>query len=62
MKDMVLNYNAHAFHERVAAFLNKGKSNRLTPNDLSWVGHKLFLHPAPEPNDVDWEFVHVPTI
>jgi hypothetical protein len=41
--------------------MNNGKSDFLKPTDLSWLDYKLFLFQAPEPNDVDWEFVHVTT-
>lgn len=26
-----------------------------------WGKYKLFIEEAPEPDDVDWEFVHIPT-
>lgn len=57
----MLKNNEHTTRERIAAYVNRGRSTELTYNDLSWMDHKLFLHPAPEPNDVDWEFVHVST-
>ena len=61
MKDEVLKNNEHTFSERLAAYMNRGRSDALTYNDLSWLDHKLFLSAAPEPNDVDWEFVHITT-
>lgn len=61
MKDEVLKNNEHTLSERLIAYMNRGRSDALTYNDLSWLDHKLFLQPAPEPNDVDWEFVHITT-
>ena len=30
-------------------------------DDLMWNKNKLFIEQAPEPDDVDWEFIHVST-
>lgn len=61
MKSDVYDNNAHTKSERISAYMNDGKSRELTHKDLSWFDQKLFLEPAPEPTDVDWEFVHVST-
>lgn len=61
MKDRVLNDNRHTMTERLCSFVNRGRTPDLTHEDLSWHEQKLFLEPAPEPNDVDWEFIHITT-
>lgn len=61
MKDKVLQDNTHTWSERLCAFFNRGKSSSLTHEDLSWHDQKLFIEPAPEPNDIDWEFIHIST-
>jgi hypothetical protein len=38
-----------------------GKVPNLTDKDLSWHGNKIFIEQAPEPNDIDWEFMHIST-
>lgn len=61
MKDRVLHDNTHTFKERVYAFFNKGKSLNLVSDDLIFQDQKLFIEAAPEPNDIDWEFLHITT-
>ncbi|CAD8055184.1 unnamed protein product [Paramecium primaurelia] len=61
MKQLVLQDNPHTQWERMRSHINRGKLKSLTNNDLQWHGQKLFLEQAPEPNDVDWEFIHITT-
>lgn len=42
------------FNEGITADPNKEKG-------LILEGHKLYCEEAPEPNDVDWEFIHIQT-
>ena len=30
-------------------------------DDLTWDGNKLFIEESPEPDDIDWEFIHIET-
>ncbi|CAK64341.1 unnamed protein product (macronuclear) [Paramecium tetraurelia] len=61
MKNLVLQENQHTQLERMKSYWNKGKLEGLSENDLSWHDQKLFIEQAPEPNEVDWEFIHVKT-
>ncbi|CAD8147563.1 unnamed protein product [Paramecium octaurelia] len=61
MKQLVLQENPHTQLERIKSHWNRGKLSGLGNEDLSWQGQKLFLEQAPEPNDVDWEFIHITT-
>ena len=47
--------------ERMECFFNGGVLNNIKPEDLTWDGYKLFIEESPEPNDIDWEFIHIPT-
>jgi hypothetical protein len=62
MKAKVLEHNQHGFFERVVSYFQKGMTPNLNESELQWNGHKLFVAQAPEPNAVDWEFIHVPTL
>lgn len=42
-------------------YFTKGKSKYYNDKDLMWDDHKLFVEEAPEPDDVDWEFLHINT-
>ena len=48
-------------YERMNIFFNAGITKNLSENELAWNNHKLIIEEAPEPNDVDWEFIHVTT-
>lgn len=62
MKKVVLQHNRHTFLERIKAFFNNGKTNpEEDSNDLILEERKLYCEEAPEPNEVDWEFIHIPT-
>ncbi|CAD8048026.1 unnamed protein product [Paramecium sonneborni] len=61
MKNKVLSENPHTQFERMKSYLNQGKLPNLQANDLAWHNQKLFIEQAPEPNEVDWEFIHVKT-
>lgn len=61
MRDEVLRNNGHTWNDRFTAYRNDGKADSLKPHELSWMNHKLFIELAPEPNDIDWEFIHVKT-
>jgi hypothetical protein len=61
MKDLVLEQNTFTPFERMKAYYNKGKKQNPEPDELILEGNKLYCEQAPEPNDVDWEFVHIPT-
>ncbi|CAD8136214.1 unnamed protein product [Paramecium pentaurelia] len=61
MKTKVLNENPFTQLERMRSYWNKGKLPGITEKDLSWHNQKLFIEQAPEPNEVDWEFIHVKT-
>jgi hypothetical protein len=43
------------------SYMHKGKLPGLSEDTLAWEGQKLFVEEAPEPNDVDWEFIHCST-
>jgi hypothetical protein len=43
------------------SYWHGGKLPGLGEDVLAWEGHKLFIELAPEPNDVDWEFIHCST-
>jgi hypothetical protein len=47
--------------ERLRCYFNDGKLNNMGASVLQWEGKKLFIEEAPEPNDVDWEFIHCST-
>lgn len=34
----------------------------LSEDVLQWHDQILFLDPAPEPNDIDWNNIHIPTV
>ena len=38
-----------------------GIKDNPSADELILEGHKLYCEQAPEPNDVDWEFLHVTT-
>ena len=61
MKSKVLEQNIHTASERICAWFNKGKTPGISQGDLSWNDQKIFVEQAPEPNDVNWEFIHVET-
>ena len=61
MRNEVLKYNDHSWIDRLTAYYKNGKANFLTPRELGWMNSKLFLELAPEPNDIDWEFIFVRT-
>lgn len=61
MKNLVLGSNQHSFIERVMTFFNQGRSKTLKSNDLQWLEHRIFVEQAPEPNDIDWENIHITT-
>ncbi|CAD8069040.1 unnamed protein product [Paramecium sonneborni] len=61
MKQLVLQDNPHTQWERMRSHINRGQLRSLSNQDLQWQGQKLFLEQAPEPNDVDWEFIHITT-
>jgi hypothetical protein len=60
-KREVLDTNTHTSMERFKCFMNNGRLKDFKEEDLTWDGNKLFLDEAPEPNDIDWEFVHSST-
>lgn len=43
------------------SYYSNGKLNNIKEEDLIWDGNKLFIEEAPEPNEIDWEFIHVET-
>jgi len=45
----------------VESYYSNGKLSNLKEEDLTWDGNKLFIEEAPEPNEVDWNFIHVET-
>ena len=47
--------------ERIECYFNNGMLNNIKPDDLTWDGNKLFIEESPEPNDIDWEFIHIST-
>lgn len=57
---MILRYNTTSFQERVKIFFAGGVSN-VKPSDLQWGKQKLLCEQAPEPNEIDWESIHIPT-
>lgn len=57
----MLNHNPHTFWEKVECYYSGGKLNNIKEEDLTWDGNKLFIEEAPEPNEVDWEFIHIET-
>ena len=63
MKDWVLENTSYTNWGRMRAFFKKGtgywSENR--PNEVFWNNNPLFIELAPEPNDVDWEFIHTST-
>jgi hypothetical protein len=61
MRDLVIKENKHSRFERLVSYCNKGKTFGTTHEDLTWNGRKLFIEAAREPNDIDWEFIHVST-
>ena len=42
-------------------YLNDGKLLAPGPDDLTWYGNKLFIDECPDPDDIDWEFIHIET-
>lgn len=42
-------------------FLSGGKHSNPTGGEIMMGENKLYCEEAPEPNDVDWEFVHIST-
>ena len=58
MKAAVIEHNPWTDLERIRTYLNKGKTPGVDESTLAWEGNKLFIEAAPEPNDVDWEFIH----
>jgi hypothetical protein len=61
MMNLVLERNKHTHLDRIEAFLTGGRSNNLKDGGLCWLEHRLLLEKAPEPNDVNWEFIHTST-
>lgn len=61
MKQTVLQCNKFTNWERIKAFFNQGLAVNPGPNELVLEGRKLYCEEAPEPNDVDWEFIHIQT-
>lgn len=61
MKNEVLAYNTFTGWERFKAYTSGGKHSNPYGNELMMGDNKLYCEPAPEPNDVDWEFVHITT-
>ncbi|CAD8169509.1 unnamed protein product [Paramecium pentaurelia] len=61
MKQLVLQHNPHTSWERIKAFFNNGLTGDVKEKGLIFEGHKLYVEEAPEPNDVDWEFIHIQT-
>ncbi|CAD8115777.1 unnamed protein product [Paramecium sonneborni] len=61
MKQIVLQHNSHTSWERMKAFFNQGKTADVKGKGLILNEHKLYVEEAPEPNDVDWEFIHIQT-
>lgn len=61
-KEKVLSANKHSIQERVLSFIQRGLTPNISDEDLSWNGQKLFVEEAPEPNAIDWEFIHISTI
>lgn len=47
--------------ETVRSYFNNGELENITNDDLTWENNKLFVEEAPEPDDVDWEFIHIHT-
>ena len=47
--------------DRIESYLNNGKMKNVNEDDLTWDENKLFISEAPEPDDVDWEFIHTDT-
>ncbi|CAD8112660.1 unnamed protein product [Paramecium sonneborni] len=43
------------------AFFNQGKTADIKEKGLILNEHKLYVEEPPEPNDVDWEFIHIQT-
>ncbi|KRX04111.1 hypothetical protein PPERSA_08326 [Pseudocohnilembus persalinus] len=60
-KDLVLEQNSHSFMEQCRSYLNGGALKGAKITDLMWEKNKLFIEEAPEPDDVDWEFIHIET-
>ncbi|KAL4466070.1 hypothetical protein ABPG74_004307 [Tetrahymena malaccensis] len=61
MKKDCLKENVSGYWEQLNIWWNKGMKLRPSEKDLMWGKHKLFIEEAPEPDDIDWEFIHVPT-
>ncbi|KAL4485796.1 hypothetical protein ABPG72_012336 [Tetrahymena utriculariae] len=61
MKKDCLKENVSGYWEQITIWWNKGMKQRPSEKDLMWGKHKLFIEEAPEPDDIDWEFIHVPT-
>lgn len=41
--------------------MNDGKLKKVKDSDLTWDDNKLFVEESPEPDDIDWEFIHKST-
>ncbi len=61
MKEWVLEKNTFTPFERMKAYYQQGKKVDPEPDEIILEGNKIYCEQAPEPNDVDWEFVHIPT-
>jgi hypothetical protein len=61
MKEEVLTYNTFTTWERCKAYISGGKHSNPNGDELMMGQNKLYCEQAPEPNDVDWEFIHITT-
>ncbi|EAR87534.2 transmembrane protein, putative (macronuclear) [Tetrahymena thermophila SB210] len=61
MKKDCLKENVSGYWEQLQIWWNKGMKSRPSEKDLMWGKHKLLIEEAPEPDDIDWEFIHIPT-
>ena len=60
-RDKIIDANPYTPTERIKNWLYNGKLKRTSDDELYWDENRLFIEPAPEPNDVDWEFIHCTT-
>lgn len=61
MKNQVMDANPWSTWERINSYYHNGKLPNLPEDSLAWEGQKLFIEQASEPNEIDWEFIHIST-
>jgi hypothetical protein len=61
MKEKVLRKNQSGWLDRMAVYWKNGKAVQSKGDELIFRGNRLFCEQAPEPTDVDWEFIHIRT-